>query len=214
MDFPKTRRTDETLYEHAHNPDTPPTAGAGMSYVQYKVTSYDLKLALLQYFRFKRQWVCVDEFDAMDIAVDTGKEIIEVEVKMTKGDLIHGEAKKEANRSKHYWYTRPNPGPYKPNKFMLCVPEFLVDTAKRWVNEINIGYGIIACDTERIARIQETHYCHWWREQLRIAKHAKQLHANYSDTLKWGIAKRASSKLTKLMCQGTRKPVPPRKEGE
>ena len=63
--------------------------------MSYKVTAFDLKLALLQYFRFKRQGVCVEEFRGADIIVDTGKEIIEVEVKITKADLINGEKRKQ-----------------------------------------------------------------------------------------------------------------------
>lgn len=170
----------------------------------YKVTSYDLKLALLQYYRFKRQYICVDEFEGADVIIDTGKEVIEVEVKMTKSDLIHGEAKKEARRSKHWWYKNVNAGGNTPNKFMLCIPEFLVDVTKQWVNKTNIGYGIIACNTERIAKIQEDHYGHWWWDQIRIAKSAKTLNSSYDDRLRWRIAKRAASSLINLMCKQER----------
>ena len=52
--------------------------------MDYKVTAFDLKLALLDYFRFLRQWVCVDEFRGADVIADTGKDIIEVEVKVGK----------------------------------------------------------------------------------------------------------------------------------
>ena len=54
----------------------------------YKVTAFDLKLGLLQYFRFKRGWVCVDEFRGADIIVDTGKDIIEIETKITKHKFV------------------------------------------------------------------------------------------------------------------------------
>jgi len=57
--------------------------------IEYKITAFDLKLALMQYFRFNRQWLCVDEFRGADIIADTGKEIIEVETKITKSDLIN-----------------------------------------------------------------------------------------------------------------------------
>ena len=42
-----------------------------------KVTSFHLKLALLEYFRFERRWIAVDEFRKADVIADTGKKVIE-----------------------------------------------------------------------------------------------------------------------------------------
>lgn len=62
-----------------------------MNMDSYKITSSDLKLALMHYYRFNYGYVCAEEATNADILVDTGKEIIEIEVKIGKGDLIEGE---------------------------------------------------------------------------------------------------------------------------
>jgi len=161
--------------------------------MSYKVTAFDLKLALLQYFRFKRQWVCVEEFRGADIIVDTGKEIIEVEVKITKADLINGEKRKQW---KHESYK--GSGSYnrnKPNKFLFCVPEKLVDTALGWASEINENYGVIGFDVELF---EKSEGLGWHCLYLRIIKTAKRLHEGYSNDLRWAIAKRTSANIATL----------------
>ena len=79
-----------------------------------RITAFEIKFALLSYFRFKRQWVCVDECMNADVVADTGKQIIEVEVKVSKSDLMQGEAKKEW---KHDNYRHLRYGNYIPNKY-------------------------------------------------------------------------------------------------
>ena len=166
----------------------------------YITTSFDLKLALLQYFRFKRQWVCVYEFQGADIIVDTGKEIIEVETKITKSDLINGERRKAR---KHQLYKHGHSYQFcHPNKFMFCVPETMVDIALGWAKEINEKYGVIGFDTEtfenRTNGIPEGGDWGWHCQYLRIAKSAKSLHTNYNEKLRWAIARRTSAKIASL----------------
>lgn len=164
--------------------------------MDYKVTAFDLKLALLQYFRFKRQWVCVDEFQGADIIVDTGKEIIEVEVKITRNDLINGERKKVR---KHQLYKLGQSYQlYHPNKFMFCVPEKLVDIALGWANELNEKYGVIGFDVERFEKRVKENWGIWHCENLRYARSAKKLHDNYNSKLRWAITRRASAKIVLL----------------
>jgi hypothetical protein len=154
-------------------------------------------LACLQYFRFGRQWLCVDEFNGADVIVDTGTEIIEVEVKMSKYDLIVGE---RAKTSKHRAYKVGRPWKWNnPNKFMVCLPETLVDVALGWSKDINSKYGIIGFDVEGFERSVRDNRATWHRDHIRIAKSAKILHENYRDTLRWSIAKRTSSKIVSLM---------------
>jgi len=163
----------------------------------YKVTSFDLKLALLQYFRFKRQCVCVDEFRGADVIVDTGKEILEIEVKVSKSDLINGERAK-ANKHQMYKIGRPW-GFCHPNKFLFCVPEKLVNVAKAWSKEINEKYGVIGFGAEALkAHISENLGVQHW-EQIWISKSAKSLHGNYDDKLRRAIALRTSAKIATLM---------------
>lgn len=165
----------------------------------YKVTAFDLKLALLQYFRFKRQCVCVDEFQGADIIADTGKEIIEVEIKITKFDLINGEKKKVR---KHQLYKQGHSWQFcHPNKFFFCVPEKLIDIALGWANKLNEKYGVIGFDAEKLERIIQNNSPLYWQHNnyfLRVAKSAKKMHENYKDNLRWAIAKRTSAKIAAL----------------
>jgi len=151
----------------------------------------------LQYFRFKRQWVCVDEFRGADIIVDTGKEIIEIETKITKYDLINGERRKA---TKHHNYKLGQSfGLLNPNKFMFCVPEKLVETALGLSAEINEKYGVIGFDIETLEKRVNDGWGIWHCNNLRIAKSAKNLHNNYNDKLRWAIAKRTSAKIASLI---------------
>lgn len=168
--------------------------------IKYKVTAFDLKLALLQYYRH-RQWICVDEFRGADIIVDTGKEIIEVEIKVTKPDLINGEKTKIR---KHQVYRLGREFAWRhpqANKFLFCVPEKLIDTALVVANKINERYGVIGFDADELKRLIRSNSAIWWQNNnyfLRIAKSAKKLHENYNNELRWAIAKRTSAKIAAL----------------
>lgn len=164
-----------------------------------KATAFDLKLALLKYYRFKRQWLCVDEFRGADIIVDTGREIIEAEVKVTKSDLINGEKKKAW---KHQSYNVG--GSYnrnRPNKFLFCVPERLVVDALEWANDLNSNYGVMGFNEETFMAGVRDNAVYWLACNcfLRTAKSAKSLHKNYNNDLRWAIAKRTSAKIVSLM---------------
>ena len=106
-----------------------------------EVTALDIKHALMWYFRFKRQWICASECLDNDVMAITNKDIIDVEVKINKYDLWNGEAKK----SKHRLYKNaPNWFHlYHGNRFYICVPVYLEEEAKKWVEETNKKYGII-----------------------------------------------------------------------
>jgi hypothetical protein len=165
--------------------------------VGYKITAFDLKLALMQYFRFRRQWLCVDEFRGADIIVDTKKEIIEVEVKISKSDLIHGE---KAKIRKHLAYKQSRSfGMNRPNKFMFCVPETLVPVALTWSAQINPAYGVIGFDVRRFAVAVFSNFGIWHCNYIRIAKSAKQLHDSYKSEFRWAVCKRLSAKVAKQM---------------
>ena len=158
-----------------------------------------MKLALLQYFRFRRQWLCVDEFRGADIIVDTGKEIIEVECKQTKSDLINGERKKIKKHQMYKW--GKSFMMCHPNKFMLCVPLSMKDIAIAWCKDVNENYGIIVFDNELLKkRIDKVHSI-WHCRYLTIIKSAKTLHSRYDSGQRWSIAKRTSAKIATLMEQ-------------
>jgi len=177
---------------------------------EYRTSAKDLKLALLHYFRFKRQCICVDEFRGADIIADTGKTIIEVEIKLTKTDLINGERKKS---TKHQAYKLGDSYQRnQPNLFLFCVPESLVDVAVDWAAVINEKYGIIAFDAVRFEQdinggagslrpfyLPREDINH--SDYVRVIRSAKELHQNYSAKMTRAIAYRASAKLATLSKQ-------------
>ena len=164
---------------------------------KYKITAFELKLAFLEYYRFRRQCVAVDEFNGADVIADSGSEIIEIEVKVNKYDLMKNELKKVG---KHQSYAVGGSWAMcHPNKFLFGVTEELVEDAKQLVQQLNPKYGIIAFNTESFRRNIDDGY--GWAETLRyvrIAKSAKTLHDRYQKQQKL-IAKRASCRLIGLM---------------
>ncbi|GAF88490.1 unnamed protein product [marine sediment metagenome] len=166
--------------------------------MDYKITAFDLKLALLQYCRFERQWVCVEEFRGADVFVDTDKDIIEIEVKVNKGDLENKEIHKVLKHQR-YRVGRSHRLCH-PNRFYFCVPEFLVKSAHQVCESLNPKYGIIAFNPD----VFERHIKWGWRGPhkrcLRMARGANRLHENYSSSRK-DIAMRASAKTISLMEQ-------------
>ncbi|MCK5604256.1 hypothetical protein KAR91_20375 [Candidatus Pacearchaeota archaeon] len=162
-----------------------------------KVTAFELKLAVLEYYRFGSQCVAVDEFNGADVIADTGKDIIEIEVKVDKSDLRNGERRKQR---KHALYRQGRPwAQCHPNKFMFCVPIELIETAKEVVAELNPKYGIIAFDTNQFIHTIEAGYTLYIYECLCVIKRAGKLHTNYDARQTRLIAKRASAKLITLM---------------
>ena len=110
-----------------------------------KITSLEIKHAVMEYFRFKRQWICASECMDNDVMAITDKYNIEVEIKITKYDLWKGEARKSKHKQYASISTTRNYGfsSYVPNKFYICIPENLKEEAIKWVQEINPKYGII-----------------------------------------------------------------------
>ena len=167
----------------------------------YKITSSDLKLALMHYYRFNYGYVCAEEAINADVLVDTGKEIIEVEVKIGKGDLIEGE---KAKALKHITYIQERS--YRrcfPNKFLFCVPTELVNEAVVWANKLNVNYGVIEFDSRGFQRAVEMNKLSWANNNcyLTIRKSAKKLHDKYDEKTRFLLARRATSQCVNLMTE-------------
>lgn len=153
-----------------------------------KLNSFIIKTALMSKYRFRNQYVCVDEVhtgygEMADVVVDTGKTIYEIEIKVSKSDLWNGEAKKKKHRGNDLTKTY--------NKYYICVPTELLEEARKWVEATNQSYGIIEFRTEvfnRCGYINAKSYCY-------IDKQAKYLNKKYSVKLKEAIVKRISSAL-------------------
>lgn len=145
-----------------------------------KITSYNIKYALMSYFRFKRQWNCADEVingcSVSDVLVDTGKYTMDVEIKISKNDLINGEKKKNKH---HQWYNNLT------NKFALCVPVELEHTALEWINSTNKKYGLYVYYPDG--------------KYIITKKQASKLHDIYTDEFKNRIIKRLGSALITYM---------------
>lgn len=151
-----------------------------------------LKAALMSYFRFERLWIVATEVNygsiggIADILVDTGTEIIEVETKIDKSDLLSHELKKQ----KHSYLQDPET--YKqvlPNKYYLCVPLSLHRIALKFIEETNTRYGLILFDT-RTSKINS--------RSVRIVKHPKTLHDYYNKDIAESIVMRLCSEIANI----------------
>lgn len=162
-----------------------------------KVTSYHLRLALLEYYRFKRSMIAVDEYNGADIIVDTGKDIIEVEIKVTRSDLrreqTHKQGKHLSYRAGQQWAR------CHPNRFMFCVPLKMREAAEAMIAELNPKYGLITFDSERFLRAVVEGYGQAPSHFLLNIKRAGKLHTNYSKRQQELIARRCSAKLITLL---------------
>ena len=107
------------------------------------MNSYEIKHALLSYFRYKRQCICATECLDNDVMVIAKNGItLDIEIKVNKYDLWKGEARK----FKHKGYKKEQYNKnYYANKFYICVPTELLNEATKWVETTNLKYGIIEC---------------------------------------------------------------------
>ena len=154
------------------------------------MNSLEIKHALMSYFRFKRQWLCASEALLADVMAITDKDIIEVEVKVSKNDLWEGEAIKR----KHKFFINPSLSRqhYMPNKFYICVRTELSEEAEKWVTKVNNKYGIIICKN-RFAPEERYPF------DIIITKSAKRLHDKFSNNLKESIMKRVCTENINLI---------------
>lgn len=158
----------------------------------YNITSLHLKTSLLYYYRFKRQYLVVDEVysvcrEKADILIDTKKAIFEIEIKINKGDLY-----KEKKKRKHKLDPELKCG---ANNFYLCVPTDLISFAKKWIKEVNPKYGLIEFNTQYYIERKARYNITQWDKCLRFRKKALKLHNKYNIGLKQNIIKRLPSAL-------------------
>ena len=151
-----------------------------------KPNSFIIKICLMSYFRFKRQWICVDEIhtgggELADIVVDTGTDVREIEIKIDKYDLWKGEAKKCKHQRASFRLI---------NSFYLCVPTELVEEGLKWIGQVNPKYGLIEFNSKLL---EEKGYRNWIH-YLNFKKKAQCLNPTYKP-MKEQIAKRLNSAL-------------------
>ena len=169
----------------------------------YKVTSFDLKLALMQYFRYGKQCVVTEECNDNDIMVDTGNEIVEIEVKMSVSDMRADLKKRLGGRGKHDFYSNPRGRSWMiPNKFYFCVPSYMKDDALAFAKMINPKYGVFVFDEKKFldkhpmkGYIKKGSHAQF----LKVAKRVGKLHERYSLRFSKDIALRSASKCATMM---------------
>lgn len=153
------------------------------------IDSKFLKTAVMSYFRFERTYVVATEvnckeFGIADILVDTGEEIIEIEIKRYKNDLT----KNELNKEKHTLIKNENTELVYPNRYFMCVPDGLAREADRFVRSVNNDYGLIVVNTKNKLNSRSA----------KVVKHAKKLHDNYNKELSKAIILRLCSEIANL----------------
>ena len=157
------------------------------------VTSTHLKSALLSHYRFDEHFVVATEVDygkiggIADIMVDTGSLIYEVEIKISKQDLLSHELKKEKHTYMQDPFTHMN---YLPNKFYLCVPHSMLEEASAFIYDVNPTYGLLEY-------IEGAEYLAV-RDRVKLVKQAGILHPQYNVGIHNDILQRLSSELCSL----------------
>lgn len=148
-----------------------------------------LKTALMSYFRFERTYIVATEvnckdFGIADVLVDTGDEIIEIEVKRYKNDLITN----ELNKEKHSLMKDNTTELTYPNRYFICVPDNLGREAERFVRSLNTDYGLIVVNTKNKLTSRSA----------KVVKHAKKLHDFYNKDLSRAIILRLCSEIANM----------------
>jgi len=147
------------------------------------ITSKHIKYALLNYFRFNRQFVVGTEVNNADVMAYSDKKTIEVEIKISVGDL-----NKDKKKRKHYYLKNLLNDIYFtkrcPNLFYFCVLPEMEQQARKLIYELNLNYGLIIYYHDRCIS-----------DKIKIIKRAKNLHDYYSLSIKDSIIKRINYEL-------------------
>ena len=156
--------------------------------------SFDIKTLICNHFRFDRQWICATEVKwsewnkgyIADIMADTGKQIIEVEVKTSMSDF-----KKDFEKDAGLKHESMRLGSIigTPNKFYFGIPERMLDKCIDFLTEKYDHYGIICVPNDM------NNYSCW---QGRIYKQAKKIHNEYNEAHQKRIIKRLCSEVIGL----------------
>jgi hypothetical protein len=153
-----------------------------------EINAFNIRAILMYYYRYKRQFNCVGEVstdygELADVLVMTKKHILEIEIKISKHDLIKGEARKKKHKkedSKRHI-----------NKYFICVPTELVDVAKEWIEKTNPKYGLIEFRTA----VSKQDFCKY-ENLIHFRHNAKLLQPKCYPITKERLIKRLSSALT------------------
>jgi hypothetical protein len=153
------------------------------------MNSKEIKTKLLHYWRFRRRYIyCATEVGKFkaDILVSNGEEILEIEVKVSRGDIVQ-----EKKKKKHFIYHNPSTwySQFVPNKFYIAVPKNLVPIVTDLT--INKNYGIVQVKKKQITKNRKEVYC-------KIIKQAKIIYPKFNEKLHRQIIMRMGSELIRM----------------
>lgn len=165
---------------------------------KYKLSSFDLKLALMEKYRFQQQQIVAEECNDCDILSDNGKIITEIEVKMSKSDLKAEDNKRLFRKPKHVLYANSKAW-IVPNKFYFCVPSYMTEFTIEYAKSLNSKYGVIEFDDKKfLDKLPNKRYSNHGTF-VRVVKRAGKLHDKYSLKYARMVALRACTKSISLM---------------
>ena len=143
-----------------------------------EINANSLKLCVMSFYRFKKGFLTCTELQyshgIADVIIlnDKSGEVIEVETKISKYDLLsEGKNKEEKHKilkeSEVYNFDTQNPLMV-PNKFYFAVPLFLVEDTVEYARTLNNDYGVLGIDT--VGKHEQPEYT------VRYCKQAHKLH--------------------------------------
>lgn len=106
-----------------------------------------IKLELMKFLRFQKQYdcVCSEGVNNADISAIKNNKLIEIEIKISKSDfkneLKHKSSKHE--KYKDMQALKNTDWMRIPNKFFFCVPQEMEEWALQEMEKINFKYGLI-----------------------------------------------------------------------
>lgn len=153
------------------------------------MTSSEIKTKVMHYLRIKRNYSLIateagrKKRNHADILASNFKEIVEVEVKISKSDL-----KADFDKNKHARYKNPLTQ-YTPNKYYFAVPTELVEAALTMTADT--GYGVMEVSNKPLKGPSKESF-------VTIIKSADLLKERYCKKLEHEILMRLSSEVLRL----------------
>lgn len=155
-----------------------------------------IKLQLMKYFRFDRDYifVCSECINNSDISAINSKVLAEVEVKISVQDFLHefdGSSRiKSYKHSVYQGVKQPRKNFICPNFYYFCVTPDILTYVTKYVKEHNLPYGVLVCREKRVFGR---------RSHIECIKQAKKLHPNTPcDRAFLKISKRVQSEMITL----------------
>jgi len=160
-----------------------------------KLSADIIKTAVLSYYRFRRQMLCVDEAycnnGRSDVLVESDKGFYDIEIKISKSDLWQGEARKRKHYNRRNTYL--NATYLNATYFIMCVPESLLEEAKKWVDQTNSKYGILVFKEDKWNKMCELNNIYELESLVKTIRTPKKLTEHRSTKLHDVIVKRLTS---------------------